>query len=138
MILEQIAKKYRLSLIYVFGSQVETALAILEGQSRPVTDPLSDIDIGVVFEDGLPPVSERPDIYADLYNDLHDIFRPHRVDLVFLEEHHSVFQANVLSGKNLYCRDEETRFRYEEDIARRAADFRPVLERYYDEILEDV
>lgn len=138
MTLEQIARKYGLSLIYVFGSQVDIALAVLEGQSPPVTDPLADIDIGVVFENGLPPVSERPGIYADLYNDLQDIFRPHRVDLVFLEENHAVFQANALSGKNIYCRDEEIRFRYEEDVTRRAADFRPVLERYYDEILEEI
>jgi len=137
MTLAEIAQEYGLSLIYVFGSQAETALAILDGQSPPVTDPLSDIDIGVVFEKGLPPVDKRPDIYAGLYNNLQDIFRPHKVDLAFLQENHSVFQASVFAGKNIYCKDAETRFRYEEDVARRAADFRPILEKYLDEILEE-
>lgn len=138
MTIDEIARKYGLSLIYVFGSQVETALALIQGKALPVTDPLSDIDVGVVFAGGLPPADQRPGIYAGLYHDLQEIFHPHRLDLTFLEENHSVFQASVLNGKNIYSRDDETRFRYEERIACRAADFRPVLERYLDEILEEI
>lgn len=90
-------------------------------------DPLADIDVGVVFRDGLPPLETRSDVYASLYGELTDLFAPHRLDLCFLEENHSVFQSSVFEGACIYAASDTVRLDYEEMILRRAADFRPVL-----------
>lgn len=134
--LARVAEKFGLSLIYLFGSQVETGLKLLRGESPEIVDPLADIDVGVVFKDGLPSPSERPQAYAEIYNELVDLFAPHPLDLCFLEENHSVFQSSVFWGACIYAISDDVRLGYEEMVARRAADFRPVLERYLDEILE--
>lgn len=136
--LRAIAGRHRLRLVYLFGSQVEVGLALLRGEHPPVTDPMADIDVGVVFLEGLPPAQARAAVYAEMYNDLHDLFAPHSLDLCFLEEGHSVFQSSVLDGKCVYAARSGDREDYEEAVARKAADFRPVLERYMEEILEEV
>jgi len=136
--LARVAEAYRLSLIYVFGSQAQLGLKLLSGDTAPAVDPLADIDVGVVFKDGLPPLEARSDVYAGLYGELADLFAPHRLDLCFLEENHSVFQCSVFQGACIYAASDEARLDYEEMIVRRAADFRPVLETYLDEILEEM
>jgi hypothetical protein len=136
--LTHLADKCGLSLVYLFGSQVEVGLAILRGESPPVIDALADIDVGAVFRGELPPPSTRAEVFADMYGEMADIFSPHSLDLCFLQENHSVFQCSIFNGVNIYAIDDQTPLDYEEDIVRRAADFRPVLERYLDEILEEV
>ncbi len=59
-----LADKYGLSLVYLFGSQVEVGLSLLRGESPPVIDALADIDVGVVFRGELPPPSTRAAVYA--------------------------------------------------------------------------
>lgn len=135
--LAEACEKNGISLVYLFGSQKDSALRMLEGGRVEITDPLADIDVGVVFTRPLPPRG-RHEIYAGVYRDLADLFDPYQLDLVFLEENHSVFQAEALKGYCVYWRDQDTRNRYEEDILRRAADFRPFLERYYEELLAEV
>ena len=71
------------------------------------------------------------------YNELEELFLPYPLDLVFLQENHSFFQAKVLCGKCLYYSDPNFKETYEENILRRAADFKPFLERYFDELLEE-
>jgi hypothetical protein len=60
------------------------------------------------------------------------------LDLVFLQETHSVFQANVISGHCIYAASSSIQEEYEENVLRLAADFRPFLEHYLDEVLEEV
>ncbi len=67
---------------------------------------------------------------------LQDLFSPYSVDLVFLEEHHSVFQMEAIRGRCAYSISDEYWFDYEEAIARRAADFRPVLDAYLEDVAE--
>lgn len=136
--LARLADRYDLSLVYLFGSQVEVGLSLLRGDSLPVVDALADIDVGVVFRGKLPPPSTRADVYADMYSEMVDMFSPHPLDLCFLQENHSVFQCAIFDGASIYAIDTETRLDYEEDVVRRAADFRPVLEKYLDEMLEEV
>jgi len=136
-IISNISLKYNIGLIYIFGSQIETGLDLLNEIPREFTDPLTDIDIGVVFKTGLPGLSERYTLYSSIYNQLEDVFAPYPLDLVFLDETHSVFQGNAICGQCIYYCSMEFKESYEEKILMRAADFRPFLERYLDEVLEE-
>ncbi len=137
-LINNIAEKNDIALIYIFGSRVKTGINILRGVRRKNDDPLADIDIGVVFRSGLPSPRKRPEVYSSIYNQLEDLFVPFPVDLVFLQETHSVFQANAICGRCVYYHSRDFKETYEENVLRRAADFRPFLERYLDEMLEEV
>lgn len=86
----------------------------------------------------LPAPALRARVFSDLHNDLQEVFDPLRLDLSLLEENHSVFQFEAVKGICIYARDESVRDRYEMDIMRRAADFRPVLEAFLREVPEEV
>ncbi|MEW5919777.1 MAG: nucleotidyltransferase domain-containing protein [Bacillota bacterium] len=136
--LKQVCAGYNVALAYLFGSQAEAGMAVLEGKRLINDDPLTDIDLGIVFAPGLPEASSIPDLYAGIYNELADLFLPLPLDLVFIQENHAVFQAEVVCGICVYCSDVSFRELFEEDVLRRAADFRPFLEKYLDEFLEEV
>jgi len=134
----RICEKHGIALMCLFGSQADAGLAYLEGKEvHTGDDPLADLDIGVVFLKGLPK-EDTATLYASIYNDLGDVFFPFVLDLSFLEENHSVFQAEALTGICVYAVNEEFRERYTEDVLRRAADFKPFWDRYLDEYLEGV
>lgn len=65
-----ICQKYNIGLVYLFGSQRENALKMLEGEWVEIKDPLTDIDVGVVFIKNIDNVPERYKLYADVFNDL--------------------------------------------------------------------
>jgi len=136
-ILAAICQETKVCLLYAFGSQKVNILKILKGEKVQINDPLTDIDIGVVFSFPLEQLERRYLLYAQLYNQLTDLFAPHSVDLVFLQENHSVFQGEAITGFCLYAQAEDIKDAYEEMILRRAADFKYVLDKYYQERLED-
>lgn len=136
--IEVIARKYNIGLIYIFGSQIQRAKDLLSGDVRAPEDRLTDIDIGLVFLKELPGAKERIELYSSVYNELEDLIKPFPLDLVFLQETHSVFQAKAISGECIYSVSKDYKEEYEENILRRAADFRPFLELYLDELLEEV
>lgn len=136
--LADICKENAVVLAYLFGSQAEAGRATLDGNPAVVADPLADLDLGIIFRGTVPPPPELPRVYARLYNSLAELFSPLTLDLVFLQEQHSVFQANAVTGICVYAEDEDFKGKYEEDVMRKAADFRPFLERYLDERLEEV
>ena len=131
-----ICQRYEVSLLYLFGSRLHTALQILDGHAPTVDDPLADIDVGVVFSAPLPMGRQRAQLYSALFNELEDIFLPYAVDLVFLEENHSVFQAEAVIGSCVYAATPEIKDAYEASVLCRACDFRPFLAKYYQELLE--
>lgn len=135
--LAEIARTYRLKLIYLFGSQSQQGVAYLEGEDPSLTDPLADLDIGVVRLAGELSPLEQVELYSALSLDLQDLFQPFSVDLVLLEETHSVFQAEAICGTCIYAENEKLRADYEERILARAADFKPFLELFYRERLEE-
>ena len=112
-------------------------MQILHSLPVSINDPLTDIDVGVVFSKQIPDGLFRARLYGKLYKELEDVFLPYRLDLVFLEENHSVFQAEALKGICVYAKDQAEKELYEEDILRRACDFAPYLKMYYNELLED-
>lgn len=136
--IREIASKNNIALIYLFGSKVEAGMKILQGFEQDFTDPLADIDVGIVFRESLPEPQERYKIYGSIYNQLQEVFSPYPIDLVFLQETHSVFQANAICGQCIYYCSLEFKQAYEERVLCRAADFRPFLEKYLDEFLEVV
>lgn len=133
----RICSKYNIGLVYLFGSQKENALKILKGEKIKIDDPLADIDVGIVFATSIEHILERYRLYADIYNDLEELFKPYQLDLVFLQECHSVFQVEALKGICVYSVSEDFKDSYEMMILRRSADFRYVLDKYYEEALED-
>ncbi|NSW83242.1 MAG: nucleotidyltransferase domain-containing protein [Syntrophothermus sp.] len=136
--LSKICRKYGVALLYLFGSQQDQGLALLSGEKCEPRDALSDIDVGVVIKGGLPPAYPRAKLYARIYNELEELFRPFRLDLTFLQENHSVFQLEAVArGQCVYAESEEFRENYEMSILRRAADFRWVLEKFYEEKLSE-
>ena len=75
--------------------------------------------------------------YMATSQEFQDLFSPFKVDLVLLDETHSVFQSEAISGFCVYCRDQDLREDYEERILARAADFKPFLDLFHRERLED-
>ena len=136
--LKTICERYDIDLVYLFGSRSGEALRHLNGGKVSINDPLTDIDIGIVFGTGLPPAGDRYNLYADIYNNLSDLFEPYPVDLSFLQENHSVFQLEAVLGRCAYYGDINCKDNYEEMILRRAADFRPFLDLFLNEALEDI
>lgn len=139
---EGIAARYGLTLCYLFGSQADLGLAYLTGQDVVIDDPLADLDIGVLLSaDHSADVSDplqRAYLYGDLANAMQELFTPFNVDLVLLNETHSVFQAEAICGHCIYAVSDAVKDDYELRTLARAADFRPVLEMFYRERLEDV
>ena len=127
--LEAICKNNAIALAYLFGSQADKGRQILNGQETRADDRLADLDLAIVFRRGLPPSERVPKLYARLYNQFSEIFLPFSLDLVFLQEQHSVFQARAITGICIYSEDESFKSNYEENVMRKAADFKPFLEK---------
>lgn len=124
--LNQIAKKYQLADIYIFGSQVS-------GFQRKE----SDFDIGVRFEKSLPKKEKRANIYGNLFSDLNICFKNKKIDLVFLEEVHLHFQFKIISqGELIYSKDREDSLNFKEKIINYYRDYKYFIDEYFQGILE--
>lgn len=133
----QVLKKHNIALAYIFGSQKEKAFEILESKRVPIDDPLTDIDLGVVFNFNLEKIRGKHKLYSALYNELSDIFEPYPLDLVFLEECHSIFQMEAIEGICVYKVSEEFKDNYEMAILRRYPDFKYFYDKFLEEALEE-
>ena len=134
--IRDICQKYNIALVYLFGSQKENSLKLLNGEKVDIKDPLADIDVGIVFSQDIESIPERHKVYSNIYNDFEDLFLPYHLDLVFLQECHSVFQTEALLGICVYSISEEFKDEYEMMVLRRSADFKYVLDKYTEEALE--
>ncbi len=135
--LKQICQKHGIALVYLFGSQAHKGENLIRGKKEKVDDPLADLDVGVVFRQPLPREKTLHRLYTRIYQDLVDLFVPLSLDLTFLEENHSVFQFNAICGICVYYFSEKFKDEFELNVMRRAADFKPFLEKYLDEYLEE-
>lgn len=117
--IEQICKRYNISLCYIFGSQKEKGLAIMEGKEVNIIDPESDIDFAVQF---VSPPQNPLETYAYLSLDLQDIASPFKADILFLHEVDHLIQLEVIKGINIYCINEVIREDYEEKVMMFASD----------------
>lgn len=137
-LLAEICRKYNIKLVYLFGSQKDAAFQIINGNPVEIKDRLADIDVGIVFRQPLPEAKQRLELYADIYGEMLDLFDFYNLDLVFLEENHSVFQTEAVKGICVYFSSEKEKDEYENMVLKRAADFLPFLEKYYEELLEEI
>lgn len=114
-------KKQGVSLVYLFGSQVEG-----------FADPQSDVDIGVVFRN---PQRERDDVLKT-YDVLYKLFsaivpQEKEADVVLLEHAPITVQAKAAAtGQILYARSPDDHFRYREETMRRHADAQFYIDRH--------
>ncbi len=115
----KICENYNIALCYLFGSQQEQGLAILQGKRVALTDSESDIDFAVLFKD-VP--NNHLDAYARLSLDLQDLMSPFKADLLFLHEVDHLVQLEAIRGANVYSFDDTFRETYEEKVMMFASD----------------
>lgn len=121
-----ICEQYGIALCYLFGSQQERGKAILSGETVPVVDGESDIDFAVLFRTR---TAAPLELYARLSLDLQDIVKPHRADLLFLNEVDHLLQLEAIRGINVYSFDAQFRESYEERVMKFAADELEIFKR---------
>jgi uncharacterized protein len=130
----KISRDFSINLVFLFGSQKEKGLSVLEGREVQVIDPMADLDIGVVFKKGSFP--KRPyKIFGPLYFELCEIFSPLKIDLVFLQETESTFQFEAIKGVCIYKSDQEILENYIEHVLKFAADWKVFRDRIDREFL---
>lgn len=117
--IEKICKRYHVALCYIFGSQKNEGLALIEGKPVELTDPESDIDFAVLFTT---PPQNTLETYAFLSLDLQDLVSPFKADLLFLHEVDHLIQLEAIKGISIYSLDEEYREAYEEKVMMFASD----------------
>ena len=119
-------KKMGVETVYLFGSQ-----------AQGFTHPLSDVDIGVVFENPEKYKNKTMEPYLKLDDIFSDIFPKKQIDVVFLQFTPLSLQFNATrGGKVLYEKNEEKRFCYQEDILKRYLDAKYFYDLRYKAILE--
>jgi len=129
-----IARSFSLDLVFLFGSQREKGLCVLRGETVNTRDPLADLDVGVVFPTGAFP--DRPfKVFGPLYAEFQEVFRPLKLDLVFLQETESTFQFEAIQGACVYCSDQETLENYVERVLKFASDWKFTREKINQEFL---
>jgi predicted nucleotidyltransferase len=102
---------------------------IFGSTARQEAGPLSDLDVALLFEEGMDPAG-RAQAAVTLMGKLQRIGGP-RVDVVVLNDAPPAFQHRVLrDGRLIFCRDPARRVRFEVRAIREYLDFQPVLERY--------
>lgn len=115
--MREIAERYGLTLIYLFGTQAETGSRHLKGEAV-TPDRFSDLDIAVQFK----MLPEDIDIYGNLYIELSELFGPFDIDIVFIHEVDTFFCYEIISGIRVYEKSEKDADRFEEDVLKRAGD----------------
>lgn len=116
--IKALAKKYGITLIYLFGSQAGKGVRYLQGECDSLDD-LSDLDVAVAFEHV--PV-EAMKTYGVLFREISEIFSPFTIDLVFMHEVDTLFQYEIVKGVRVYEKDEDYADSYEEGIMKMAED----------------
>jgi len=134
--IRNIAEKYGIAVIYLFGSQSENGTRYLQGNGINVED-LSDLDAAVFFND-IP--SDPMKVYGALYKELSEVFEPFNIDLVFMHEVDTLFQYEIIKGIRIFAEDTSLADEFEEMILKRAADLafkKSIMDREILEAIED-
>ena len=128
--LKKILKKYGVKAVYIFGSFVK-------GKKTP----LSDIDIGVVFEDIRTKNKDPTKVFADIYYALKESLniKNQRLDLVYLQEAPFGLQMDVIkNGKILFSLDDNFRTDYEDWVMMKYLDWKYEDDMYNKEMVEAI
>lgn len=121
-------KKLNIGAVYFFGSRAEGKI-----------HPLSDFDVGIVFNDFYKTKKNISEIYDDLFCLFLKEFKikdEEKLDLVFLQEAPFSLQYKAIAkGKILYCENQEFLADYEEYVLNRYFDFQPVEKEFSQTLL---
>lgn len=121
--LAELAARYRLDAVYVFGSRTGEVAARVAGRAARVDHPGSDVDIGVLPSRGaLTDPWERGGLVADL----EALFDVPRVDVVILPDAPPFLALEVIRGERIHVADPDAEAHFELYALRRAGD----LERF--------
>jgi predicted nucleotidyltransferase len=134
--LRDIAEKYGIAFIYLFGSQSENGARYLQGDGIAVEE-LSDLDAAVCFIN-IP--SDPMKIYGALYKELSEVFEPFNMDLVFMHEVDALFQYEIIKGVRIFAIDSSLADELEEMIMKKAEDLafkKRIMSREILEAIED-
>ncbi|MEW5901746.1 MAG: nucleotidyltransferase domain-containing protein [Acidobacteriota bacterium] len=116
--LRKIFKKRGVLLAYLFGSQQDAGKRFLEGASYEIQEP-SDLDVGLLVAPSSETLYES---YGNLYLELSRVFAPFNIDIVLLEEVHSLLKFEIISGYRLYAQDEQFADDFEDIVIKFASD----------------
>jgi len=130
----KIAEDFSVELIFLFGSQKEKGYSLLKGEKIRDTDPLADLDVGVVFKKGAFPKKPYKN-FGSLYFEFAEIFSPLKIDLVFLQETESVLQFEAIKGICVFKKSREALDDYIERVLKFAADWKVMRDRIDNEFL---
>jgi len=123
--IENIAEKYKLNLVYLFGSKV-----------LGIDSKLSDVDIAILINDE---EKDLKKLVLDLIFEFSQIFQPIKVDLTILNKAGYTFQYNVISqGIILYKRTEEIKSNYETRIIKLYIDFKRYETEYFEAMHDSI
>ena len=113
-------QKLHVNLVYLFGS-------LAEGKNQP----LSDVDIGVVFFSKFIHRNNFNKVYNELYDIFTNVYPDESIDIVFLQKAglELCFDA-ITNGQILYEFSKDERFQFEEKINIFFADFNPLLREF--------
>lgn len=134
--MRNIANKFGIAAIYLFGSQSEKGARYLQGAGTNVEE-LSDLDAAVFFKD-IP--SDPMRVYGALYKELSEVFEPFSIDLVFMHEVDTLFQYEIIKGIRAFAKDASLADELEEMIMKRAEDLafkKRIMDREILEAIED-
>ncbi|MEA2066010.1 MAG: nucleotidyltransferase domain-containing protein [Thermotogota bacterium] len=116
----KLAEKYKLQIVYAFGSRAKEALNMVEGKINCLSDRKSDLDIGIKPEIPLN-IEEKIEIALEF----EDIFNISRVDLVTIPEASVFLALEIVKGELLYAKDDVYEAEYQLYIMQRASELIP-------------
>ena len=121
--LEEICKRYRLEIMYAYGSRCQEVAKHIKGKGLMNKKTPSDVDIGIKPSKGCHLLVRDK---VELIIELEDLFDVGRVDLVVLNESDPFLAANIIRGERLFCESEYIADEYELYILRKAGDLAPL------------
>ena len=130
--LQQLFASYRLSIVYVFGSQAEQLQSFLLGTKSKLDIAGSDLDFAV-----LPPNSTKFSLrrQIELTCDIEDLLGVSRVDVVDLSQAPPAISAQAVMGIVLWAEDPDLESEFQLLVLRKYSDALPLYKERSDLII---
>ena len=123
----------------VFQQYGVLAVCIFGSQIKGLAHPLSDLDIGIVFENFLKREKNITEVYTEIHATLKKEFRGKEIDLVFLQEAPISLQFDALaSGQFIYISDPAALAAIRERVINKYYDFLPISRIFYETLIKSV
>jgi len=130
--LQQLFASYRLSIVYVFGSQAEQLHSFLLGKKSTLNIAGSDLDFAVLSQNGSQ-FSLRKLI--ELTCDIEDLLGVFRVDVVDLHQAPPAIAAQAVMGRVLWADDPDFESEFQLLVLRKYSDALPLYKERFELII---